>query len=434
MPRGDPVDGVGVVRHLGAATRQLIAKSYRPRSGGQRRLAQRRRAARRAPPAGRPSGSQSRSPAARVERREDLAAPRVEDGEALAAPPRPPGEPAREGVERADAGHAAARRLAPSARAVAIPTRRPVKEPGPSPTAIRSTSLPAPGGRGRPLDLRQQPRRVPRAARRRRGRAATRRGPRRRAPRRRRCPRSPCRSRRSPAGRLSLGTVKTKEPDLLALDEPAHHVLAGDVRGDLVHVERSLDRFLARSAEVFLGRELDAHRVEDVGVVAAEEGALLASLLADVRGFRVLRDAAGDVVAVGGRARRGRRQLASSAAPASIAVSVFSPFIGGLPPWSRFRGRCYTRSPPSNTPIRGWMRPRPRSRARRRPRGRSRHLERRARRGARRGRRRPLDEGDRVRGRGSRRAAPGPRPRGPRAGRGRGGRPATPRRGSAARS
>ena len=34
--------------------------------------------------------------------------------------------------------------LAPRARALAIPTRRPVNEPGPTPTAIRSTAVQPP--------------------------------------------------------------------------------------------------------------------------------------------------------------------------------------------------------------------------------------------------------------------------------------------------
>ena len=47
---------------------------------------------------------------------------------------------------------------------MAIPTRRPVKEPGPSPTAIRSTALPAAGRLGAALDLGEQPGRVQRPA------------------------------------------------------------------------------------------------------------------------------------------------------------------------------------------------------------------------------------------------------------------------------
>src|SRR4029079_4743468 len=82
-------------------------------------------------------------------------------------------------------------------------------------------------------------------------------------------------------------------PDFFALDEPADHMFAGDVRRDLVHVEGPLSGFLARRAEVFLGREFDADGVEDRCVVAAEEGALFAGFLTEVRGFRVLRDAAG---------------------------------------------------------------------------------------------------------------------------------------------
>ena len=51
--------------------------------------------------------------------------------------------------------------LAPSARALAIPTRRPVNEPGPTPTAIRSTAPQPPAASAAALDLLEQPRRVP---------------------------------------------------------------------------------------------------------------------------------------------------------------------------------------------------------------------------------------------------------------------------------
>jgi hypothetical protein len=40
VARGDPMHGVLVGRHLGSAIFQLTAKSYRPRSGGQRGLVQ----------------------------------------------------------------------------------------------------------------------------------------------------------------------------------------------------------------------------------------------------------------------------------------------------------------------------------------------------------------------------------------------------------
>ncbi len=52
-------------------------------------------------------------------------------------------------------------RLAPSPRAVAIPTRRPVKVPGPSPTAISSTASQPPAAAAAGLDLGQQAGRVP---------------------------------------------------------------------------------------------------------------------------------------------------------------------------------------------------------------------------------------------------------------------------------
>jgi hypothetical protein len=103
MPRGDPVQGIGVVRNLDAVPNQLIAKSYRPRPGGQRRVRQ---------PGG-PLGKLSRGqgqgfpealPGGRVERREDLPSARVQQGQgrALGAPF---ANPAPEGVKRAGARH-----------------------------------------------------------------------------------------------------------------------------------------------------------------------------------------------------------------------------------------------------------------------------------------------------------------------------------------
>ena len=135
---------------------QLLPKSYRARSGRQRRRRRAPRRARRAPRAGRRTGSQSRSPVGGVERREDLAAAGVEDGERgspLAAPLADARARARRACRRRAAGRP---RLGAEPRAVAIPIRRPVNEPGPSPTAISVDRLPAAGGVGRALDLGQQ--------------------------------------------------------------------------------------------------------------------------------------------------------------------------------------------------------------------------------------------------------------------------------------
>ena len=63
MAGGDPVYGVSVTGDLGAAIFQLMAKSYRPRPGGQRRLGQLREPLPEF--GGSPTqGPQSRSPAA----------------------------------------------------------------------------------------------------------------------------------------------------------------------------------------------------------------------------------------------------------------------------------------------------------------------------------------------------------------------------------
>src|SRR5829696_7958626 len=198
--------------------------------------------------------------------------------------------------------------LAASAWALAMPTRRPVNEPGPTPTAIRPTEPQPPAAsaaRSTSSSRRVACPGLPSAER--PSRASWRTSPSRVAQTAVSsvAVSKPISARSARPG--SVGDAESEGPDFLALHEPTDDVFAGDVRGDLVHVERPLDRFLFFGAEIFLGREFDANRVEDGGVVAAEEGALFAGFLADVRRFRVLRDAAGDVVAVGGGACRARR-------------------------------------------------------------------------------------------------------------------------------
>ena len=94
------------------------------------------------------SGSQSRSPRCRVERREDLAAVAVEHRQPLAPRPRPPPipRPSASSVQTPRAGRPGRRRARARWRS---PIRRPVKEPGPSPTAIRSTRSQPPAAVGR---------------------------------------------------------------------------------------------------------------------------------------------------------------------------------------------------------------------------------------------------------------------------------------------
>jgi hypothetical protein len=154
--------GVVVVRHLGAAILQLIAKSYRPRSGGQggigklgKTLPELRRGADPGPP--------EALAAVGVGGGEGLAAAGVEDGETGAPAARGLGEAMGERVERADPGQgqagAGAERLGagdadPQAgeRAGADADRDP---PDRAPAARRL---------GRPLDLLEQPGGVPGAA------------------------------------------------------------------------------------------------------------------------------------------------------------------------------------------------------------------------------------------------------------------------------
>src|SRR5260221_833463 len=185
-------------------------------------------------------------------------------------------------------------RLRPSARAVAMPTRRPVKEPGPIPTAIRSTdSQPPDASAARSTSA---------------SNAVVCCGP----PFSERPSCASYRTSPSLTAAAEVSAVAVSKPtvisvplprnredegtDPLALHEPAHPVLTRDIGGDLVDVERPLDRFLFGRAEVFLGRKFDADRVEDVRLVAAEKCALLAGPLADVRRLSVLGQAAGDVV------------------------------------------------------------------------------------------------------------------------------------------
>lgn len=101
MPRGDPVDGIGIVRYGDAVSGQLVTKSYRPRTGYRRGRLQ---------PGdlrGQLLGSiDGRLPdpfaAGRVESGEDLAPPAVQDGEPQTVRPGIP-DPRRERVQGADA-------------------------------------------------------------------------------------------------------------------------------------------------------------------------------------------------------------------------------------------------------------------------------------------------------------------------------------------
>src|SRR6187551_216534 len=249
--------------------------------------------------------------------------------------------------------------LSPSARAVAMPTRRPVKEPGPTPTAIRPTASQPPTAAAARSSSPSS--------------AVVCNGPRRsEGPRSASKTTSPSRSAQAAVSAVAVSkptVISARLPrnredggaDAFALDEPAHPVLARDVGGDLVDVERPLDSFLFRGAEVFFGREFDANRVEDIRSVAAEESALVASLLADVRGFCVLGETAGDVVLVGGGFRGGGSHTGQQRHPQHDRRQRLRSLHSALPP-----SVCISRPmlqggiPHRNTAICGAMRSKPR--------------------------------------------------------------------------
>jgi hypothetical protein len=156
------VDGVGIVRDTDAADGQLSSKSYRAGAGDRRRGSQSRQPLRELLGPG-----DERVPAAgavgRVERREDLAAEAVEDGQPLALAPGPGPDPAPERVEGADP----ARR---QPEAGGQPARGGDADPQPRERARPEADgeqldrVPAAGGGGRRRDLGEQRRRVPRPA------------------------------------------------------------------------------------------------------------------------------------------------------------------------------------------------------------------------------------------------------------------------------
>ncbi len=161
MPRGDPVHGVGVVGHIDAPTRQLLPKSYRPRSSGQRGLGQccdslgklSRRHDERLP---------EPLPRRRVERGEHLTSASIEDsqGKCLSGHL---AQPSSHGIEGADTGR-------PKAEARAQPPRGGDRDPysgegaGPEPGGDRPDLLPSPDRGRRTLDLSKQRGGVTRAA------------------------------------------------------------------------------------------------------------------------------------------------------------------------------------------------------------------------------------------------------------------------------
>jgi len=159
VTRGDPVDGIGIVRYPDAVSGQLLPESYRPRAGDHRGFVQRRN------PLGQllgpvDGGLPGPRPVGAVERGEDLAAPAVQHRE-----PRPLGtdlaDPGGEGVERADAARREAEADAEPAGA-GDPDPQAGEGAGAEPDREQVDLLPAAGRRSRPLDLLQQPGRVQR--------------------------------------------------------------------------------------------------------------------------------------------------------------------------------------------------------------------------------------------------------------------------------
>jgi hypothetical protein len=158
MAPGDPVDGIGVVRYLDAASSQLVTKSYRPAAGDQRRSVQIRNLLGQllGPVDG---GLPDPLAGGRVKGGEDLAAPTVENGKPL--PPCPGlADPGGKGVERADAP-----RRQPEADAEAARGRDPHPQAGEragaEPDREQVDALPAARRRSRLLQLRKQAGRVP---------------------------------------------------------------------------------------------------------------------------------------------------------------------------------------------------------------------------------------------------------------------------------
>lgn len=157
MARGDPVDGIRIVRYLDAVSGQLVPKSYRPRAGDRRSFVQL------GDPLGqllRPVDPRLPEPGAvgGVERGEDLAPPAVEDGEPRALRPGL-GDPGGQRVERADAAQRQAEADAEPARG-RDPDPQAREGAGAEPDRDQVDLLPAARRGGGALDLLQQPGRV----------------------------------------------------------------------------------------------------------------------------------------------------------------------------------------------------------------------------------------------------------------------------------
>lgn len=153
MSRGNPVNGVGIARYPDAASGQLSTESYRPRTSNRGGACERSYALSQLLG---PEHSRLPDPLTGgvVERREHLATPAVQHrqppagGAGLA-------DPRRERVERADAP---CRQAEADAEAAGGRDPHPQAGEGAGPKTDREQvdRAPAPGRRGRLLDLRQQ--------------------------------------------------------------------------------------------------------------------------------------------------------------------------------------------------------------------------------------------------------------------------------------
>jgi hypothetical protein len=157
-----PVHGVVVVRHLGSAILQLMAKAYRPRSGGQRGIGQLGEALaelrRRADP-----GTPEALPPGRVGGGEGLAPAGIEDGETGALALRRLREAVGERVERADSGQRQPG-ACPERPGAGDADAQAGERAGPDADRDPLDRAPAARGLGGALNLLEQPRRVPGAA------------------------------------------------------------------------------------------------------------------------------------------------------------------------------------------------------------------------------------------------------------------------------
>lgn len=157
MARGDPVDGIRIVRYLDAVSGQLLPKSYRPRTRNHRGFLQPR------DPLGQllgPEDARLPEPGAvgGVERGEDLAPPTVEDGKPR--PLRPGlGDPCGKRIQGADAAHRQAEADAEPAGG-RDPDPQAGEGAGAEPDRDQVDLLPVPRRAGGALDLLQQPGRV----------------------------------------------------------------------------------------------------------------------------------------------------------------------------------------------------------------------------------------------------------------------------------